>query len=196
MPSARTLRPSGSKTPRTSVNSGKPGLGVVPDADEHPQDSFGGPVDATGGNRTEHRPRIDRQRQGGEEQVVLGAEVVVDQRRVNASILGNPPHGCASESLAGERLPRRSQDLRSRVGPGRSTATAAGGRVILHAEAVTLNSMRRIDRGAPGSRPRAAPRGRSPTREDRRCPSPPRRRVRPGTIWWARLCETPGSTAS
>ncbi len=71
--------------------------------------------------RADHGPRVDRELEGGEEQVVLGAEVVVHQRRVHAGVAGDRPDRRTPRSPAprSARAPRPGSPPGCRVLPGR-----------------------------------------------------------------------------
>src|SRR5437763_17130234 len=82
----------------------------VPDAQERADQPFADAVHAAGGDLRYELRRVDRQLHGGDEQLVLGAEVVVDQRRVDPGAGSDVTDGGSVVSLLGERLPRGGQD--------------------------------------------------------------------------------------
>src|SRR5205814_1169132 len=81
-----------------------------PDAQERADQPFADAVHAAGGDLRYELRRVDRQLHGGDEQLVLGAEVVVDQRRVDPGAGRDVTDGGSVVSLLGERLPRGGQD--------------------------------------------------------------------------------------
>ena len=78
--------------------------------------------------------RVDRQLEGGEEEVVLGAEVVVHQRRVDAGGRGDAADRRTGEAVLRERRPGRREDRGAGVGrPAAPTPRRSGGRPLSHA---------------------------------------------------------------
>ena len=74
-----------------------------------------GPAAITG---ADHLARVDLQLEGGQEQVVLGAEVVVHQRRVDPGVRGDRADRRTGEALAAKaRGPRRGSRPGCRVRP-------------------------------------------------------------------------------
>ena len=122
-----------------------------------------GPAATTG---REDLARVDGHLQRGEEEVVLGAEVVVHQRGVDAGGGRDGADRRTPEALLGERRPRGGQDL----GPGvRRPGPTAAGRACGHGIAgllmawygeVRAGELQRLAPGRPRARSRlAAPAG-------------------------------------
>ena len=109
-PSRSSRCAAGSTMPRTSAEQrqpqrpGRPRPRGTPAAAARPRRP--GRRRSTGGD---HLARVDRQLEGGQEQVVLGAEVVVHQRRVDPGGRGDRADRRTGEALGGEqrRAPRR-----------------------------------------------------------------------------------------
>ena len=149
-PSRSSRWPSGSTTPRKTPSRGSCSWGSS-QTDRNTRSirspAPSGPAAIAGASGD---PRVDRQLERGQEQVVLGPEVVVHQRRVDPGGRGDRADRRAGVPLGGEQRPRLGQDRRTgvwRAGP----ASASGGGCHDHT----------VRRGEylPGSTPPAAARG-------------------------------------
>ena len=87
---------------------------VVPHRDEQAHQLFAGVVDTISITGRTTTARVDGQLERGDEEVVLAAEVVVDQGR-RRGLRRDRAHRGTSEAVGGEEQARRRQDRGARV---------------------------------------------------------------------------------
>ena len=102
--------------------------GVAPHLQHPPHDPLAETVHARGQHGADHVGGPQRQLHGGDEQPVLGLEVVVDERRVDIGVGRHVAHPRAVVSVRGEPLAGGGEDRVARVaGAGAATAPPARG---------------------------------------------------------------------
>jgi hypothetical protein len=104
----------GDGAPDQAAEGGAAG-GVLPDRDESAHQPLAEPVDVALEQFGDERGGVDRWPDDGEEELLLGAEVVVDQRRVDARAGGDLADRRAVVPPLPERLARGLQDEPPRV---------------------------------------------------------------------------------
>jgi hypothetical protein len=109
-------------------------VGVVPDREEHVEEALGGLLDRARDGRPDQLARVDGHLEGGEEQLVLGAEVVVHQGRVDPGGGGDRTDRRTGETVVRERRPGGREDRGPGVGrPAPPTSRWPRGRTLSHA---------------------------------------------------------------
>ena len=159
----------GHRRPQHAEHRG-PELGTVPGTEEQPHQPLPQAVRVAGEHLRQHLAGLERQLHGGDEDLLLGAEVVVHQCRVHPGLPGDAAHARGLVAGRRELLPRGG---RGSPYAGRRRPPAGRGRGAPEpSPAATRHDAHHARRSPDASRPRAAtgdaggahPRGVRPSR--------------------------------